>query len=233
MDNLVNLKVVAVIPARGGSKRIPNKNIIDFMGKPLIAWTIEAAKRSGLFDSIIVSTDDERIADISRAWGAEVPSLRDDKADDYSTVSEATIHTLLQLKKLGYKFTHVVQLFAVCPLRNEVDIKASYDHYMRSSSDFLLSCFKYTWMNPWWAVTLDSESHPNWVFEDTKGRSQDLPELFSPTGAIWIAKVDNLIESGTFYGPGHIFWEMDWKRAVDIDNYEDLELAEALFKLGK
>lgn len=203
------------------------------MGKPLIAWTIEAAKKTGLFDAIIVSTDDEQIAEVSRTWGAEVPFLREEKADDFSPVSEATIHTLLQLEKAGYNYTHVVQLFAVCPLRDESDIEASYLHFKNSKSDFLLSCFKYAWMNPWWAVTLDSEKHPDWIFKDTQKRSQDLPDLFSPTGAIWIANVNKLIESGTFYGPGHIFWEMDWKKAVDIDNFEDLELAKALHNITK
>ena len=86
-------------------------------------------------------------------------------------------------------------------------------------------------MNPWWATTLSEKGEPSWIFEEAKKRSQDLPELFSPTGAIWMAKVASLLESNSFYGPGHIFWELNWKRAVDIDNYEDLELAKALSRL--
>lgn len=221
-------KIIVIIPARGGSKRIPHKNIIDFCGKPLIAWTIEAAIKSNLFDRVIVSTDSQEIADVSIKYGAEVPFLRDVHADDHSPVSNGTLRTVQQLEDAGFVYDTVVQLFAVCPLRNEQDIIDSYDAFKSRDSSFLISCFKYIWMNPWWAVTLDKEQKPNWIFEDAKKRSQDLPELYSPTGAIWIANIDALKSQGTFYGQGHTFWEMNWKRAVDIDNYEDLELAKAL-----
>ncbi|MDZ7846861.1 MAG: hypothetical protein U5L96_08860 [Owenweeksia sp.] len=107
---------VAVIPARGGSQRIPHKNITDFEGKPLIAWTVRAAQRSGLCDKIVVSTDSEEIARVSREWGAEVPFLRDAYADHHSPVSEATLRTLTQLEEAGETYDEVVQLFAVCPL---------------------------------------------------------------------------------------------------------------------
>ncbi|MDT0686573.1 acylneuraminate cytidylyltransferase family protein [Autumnicola psychrophila] len=221
-------RVVAIIPARGGSKRIPKKNIIDFNGKPLIAWTIEAAKKSGLFEKIIVSTDSEEIAEVAREYGAEVPFLRDTAADDHSPVSEATLRTILQLEETGETYDEVVQLFAVCPLRDDVDIVNSYTYFREKEVPFVLSCYKYVWMNPWWAVTLNEKNEPNWILKDTRKRSQDLPDLFSPTGAIWIANIEALKRDKTFYGKDHIFWEMDWKKAVDVDNYEDLELATAL-----
>jgi len=221
-------KIIAVIPARGGSKRVPRKNIIPFLGKPLIAWTIEAAQKSGIFDRIVVSTDDHEIAKVSKAYGAEVPFLRDTGADDHAPVTDGTLRTLLQLEEIGDQYDIVVQLFAVCPLRNAQEIIDSVEYFKNNKLEFLISCFKYTWMNPWWAVTLDNKNRPNWVFENTQKRSQDLPELFSPTGAIWIANVNALKLSKNFYGPGHVFWEMDWKTAVDIDNYEDIELAMAL-----
>lgn len=223
-------KIVAVIPARGGSKRVPGKNIIDFKGKPLIAWTIEAAKKSQLFDKIVVSTDSQEIATISEQYGAEVPALRKVAADDHSPVSDATLHTILQMEEKGEVYDDVVQLFAVCPLRNEQDIFDSYEFFRNKNASFLLSCFKYVWMNPWWAVTLNEKQEPSWIFKDTFKRSQDLPDLYCPTGAIWIARVEDLKRDKTFYGKGHIFWELDWKRAVDIDNYEDLQLAEVLGK---
>lgn len=226
-------KVVAIIPARGGSKRIPKKNIIDFNEKPLIAWTIEAAKNSGLFEKIVVSTDSEEIAKVAREYGAEVPFLRDTAADDHSPVSEATLRTILQLEENGEIYDEVIQLFAVCPLRDASDIKNSYQFFKDKDVPFVLSCYKYVWMNPWWAVTLNEKNEPNWILKDTQKRSQDLPDLFSPTGAIWIANIENLKRDKTFYGKNHIFWEMDWKKAVDIDNYEDLELATILEKFIK
>ncbi len=221
-------KIIAIIPARGGSKRIPGKNIIDFCGKPLIAWTIEAALASGIFDRVIVSTDSQDIADVSIKYGAEVPFLRDVHADDHSPVSEGTLRTVEQLEEEGHLYDVVVQLFAVCPLRNSQDIIDSYAEFKKRKSPFLVSCFKYIWMNPWWAVTLDDKNKPKFIFEDAKKRSQDLPELYCPTGAIWIADIAALKIDKTFYGDSHTFWEMNWKRAVDIDNYEDLELAAAL-----
>ncbi len=226
-----NKKVVAIIPARGGSKRVPKKNIIDFNGKPMIAWTIEAAIKSNLFDRVIVSTDSEEIAEVSKKWGAEVPFLRDKYADDQSPVSEGTLATIRQLEKVGDYYDIVVQLLAVCPLRDQKDIIQAFDFFTLKKAPFVISCYKYVWMNPWWAVTLDKTNKPEWVFKDIMKRSQDLPELFSPTGAIWIADIKNLKSENSFYGRGHIFWKMDWKNAIDIDNYEDIELAKALLKI--
>ena len=210
---------------------MPGKNIMDFLGKPMIAWTIDAAKESGLFDKIVVSTDDPEIARVSKAYGAEVPFLRNGKADDISPVSEATVATLQQLAAAGEVFDDVVQLFAVCPLRNVQDIKDAYKFYLDSKRNFALSCFKYAWMNPWWAISLNEQKEGTWINKDALKRSQDLPEVVCPTGAVWIANIKELYKDNTFYGTGHVFWEMEWKRAVDIDNYEDIELARALSKL--
>ncbi len=228
---MVKTKRVAIIPARGGSKRVPGKNIIDFAGKPMIAWSIEAARDSGLFDKIVVSTDSEEIASVAKRFGAEVPVLRKTAADDFSPVSDATLHTILQLEENGFCFDEVVQLFAVCPLRNSIDIQNAYQFFIDKKAPFLISCYRYVWMNPWWAVTLNAENKPTWIFDDQMKRSQDLPPLYSPTGAIWIAKVESLKRDKTFYGKGHIFWEMDWKRALDIDTKEDISLGLALKNL--
>lgn len=223
-------KIVAIIPARGGSKRIPRKNIIDFCGKPMIAWTIEAAKQSKLFEDIIVSTDCQEIANVAIKYGALVPVLRKSASDDISPVSEATIHTLNELENLGLKYDVVIQLFAVCPLRNSNDIIEAYNFFVKKNAEFLISCFKYVGMNPWWAVEIEDGFKPKKIFNDTLNkRSQDLPTLFCPTGAVWIANIQNLKKENTFYGKNHIFWEMNWKRALDIDSQDDIELGKKLF----
>jgi CMP-N-acetylneuraminic acid synthetase len=220
---------IAIIPARGGSKRIPNKNIIPIAGKPMIAWTIEAAINSNIFERIIVSTDSESIAKIALEYGAEVPFLRKEKADDFSSISEATIHTLLQLSNLK-KYKYITQLMAVCPVRDDNDIINAHQHFELNKNKLQLSCFKFGFMNPWWAFELDSSGTPKKIFTDNLIRSQDLPELFCPTGAIWIGEIEELIREGSFYGKNHKFWEINWKRAIDIDNYEDFELAEIILK---
>jgi N-acylneuraminate cytidylyltransferase len=222
--------LVAVIPARGGSKRIPRKNIIDFCGKPMIAWTIEVAIESGLFERVLVSTDDAEIADVGRTYGAEVPFLRDKAADDTAPVSEATIAALDQISAhLKLRPSHVVQLMPNCPLRRASDIENAWRHYLEQGARFQLSCFQYAMANPFWAVTLGEDGRPTPLFPNAmKTRSQDLPTLYCPTGAIWIAEVNALTEAGTFYGPEHIFFELPWQAALDIDTAEDLAIARSV-----
>jgi len=231
---------IAVIPARGGSKRIPRKNILDFHGKPLIAWSIEAAKESGLFESILVSTDDPEIQTIARRFGAEVPFLRRAFSDDQSPTSLATIDSLKQYEEArGVRFDTVVQLMASCPLRGSADIVQSCASFATRDRKFQISSFRYGWMNPWWAHQVNDSGTPTSIFDSspfsdaTKKRSQDLPKLYCPTGAIWIATVADLMESGTFYGPGHAFEEIPWSSAVDIDDREDWEMAETIYATRK
>lgn len=196
----------------------------------MIAWTIEAAKESALFDRILVSTDDPLIAEVSKTWGAEVPFLRESFADDHTPVSAATTTALQQaMDHWGESFTSVTQLMANCPLRTAEDIAQAIIWFEAQNHNFQISCFKYGWMNPWWAVKLDTQGHPEHLFpESASQRSQDLPELFCPTGAIWIAKANAVLKSKTFYGPDHVFHPMPWENAVDIDDYDDLRFAEAL-----
>ena len=162
---MVTTKTIAVIPARGGSKRIPKKNIVDFFRKPMIAWTIEAAIRSNCFSKVIVSTDCEEIANVSLSYGAEVPFLRKEFYCDHSSVSEATIHCIDQLEAyLGEKINYVVQLMANCPLRNAVDIKQFVSSFHKEQMNFQISCFKFGWMNPWWAHSLNENNVPSSLF---------------------------------------------------------------------
>lgn len=221
---------LAIIPARGGSKRIPKKNIHPFRARPLLAWTVEAALESGCFSRVVVSTDDEEIARVAREWGAEVPFLRQRAADDQASASAATLAAIDQCEG-HWKTTWdtVVQLFAVCPLRTSRHIRDAMEAFGSSSADFLLSAYRFHWTNPWWACTIDAQGVPTRLFPDAYVRSQDLPSLYGPTGAIWIADVPALRRAGTFYGPGHVYWPMDWKAAVDIDTVEDLEMADTLF----
>lgn len=225
-------KKIAIIPARGGSKRIPNKNIIPFNGRPMIAWTIDAALQSGCFDRVLVSTDDEKIASVALECGAEVPFLRRECSDDFSAVSDATVSALNQaMSHWNEEYNLVVQLMANCPIRSAKDIRSAIDAFSSHDRDFQISCFKYGWMNPWWAVTLDEKGVPNRLFsEASTKRSQDLPDLYCPTGAIWIASAKKLLEHKTFYGPGHNFEVISWQSAVDIDDYSDLDFARTVYK---
>lgn len=223
-----NKKNIAIILARGGSKRIPRKNIIEFGGKPMIAWTIEAALHSQRFEKVLVSTDDEEIKNISIKFGAEVPFLREEAADDLTSSSKATLFALNQAETYwGQSFETVTQLMSNCPLRNTYDIIHSIDAFKNSNRTSQISCFKFGWMNPWWALKKASDGQYNPLFPDSLSqRSQDLPELYCPTGAIWISKAKYLRTYQTFYSKGHVFEEINWKSAIDIDDFDDLKMAQ-------
>ena len=228
------MSAIAIIPARGGSKRLPGKNILDFCGKPMIAWTIEAAIHSGSFDRILVSTDDEMIAQIARDYGAEAPFLRATAADDISPISAATLVALEQAEShWGQQFNTVVQLMANCPIRGSKEIFEAMHAFKESGSRFQISCFPFGWMNPWWAAKLDETGRPEALFPGAMvARSQDLAKLYCPTGAIWIADAAALKCEKTFYGKGHRYQPMHWSSAVDIDDPEDLEMALAILAMG-
>lgn len=224
---------IAIIPARGGSKRIPRKNVIDFFGRPMIAWTIEAALRSGVFDRVLVSTDDQEIADIARANGAEVPFMRGEAADDASHASAATLVAFGQaMAYWNESYETLVQLMPNCPLRGQAEILRALQAFDSRAADFQISCFRYGWMNPWWAATLADDGRPTPKFpEVAKARSQDLPALYCPTGAIWIARSAAFLSAKSFYGTDHRFEPMPWTAAVDIDDDDDLLFACAVKKM--
>ncbi len=205
------------------------------MGKPIISWTIEAAQKSKLFDKIIVSTDSSEIADVAEKYGVDVPFLRVQKSDDMSTVTEATLEAIQQAESYyNEKYDIVVQLMANAPLRDEIDIEEHFKHFVESKNSFQISSFKFGWMNPWWAFKINKDGSHEWMLKQGIGkRSQDLEDLFCPTGVIWIAKVEALKKAGTFYGPDYKFCEINWKHAVDVDNFEDLDFAKAIFRLNK
>jgi N-acylneuraminate cytidylyltransferase len=202
-------------------------------GKPLVVYAIEAAHQSSLFDAVVVTTDSEEIARIAEQHGAEVPFIRDQKlADDFSPISAATVDALTRIDSAGDRFQLVAQLMANCPLRITEDILASHRQFVASGADTQISVTEYGWLNPWWAMTSDEHNVLSPVFKERMGvRSQDLPRLVCPTGAIWWAKASVLLAHGTFYAPNYSGWAMPWERAVDIDTEDDWSMAEILITL--
>ena len=223
---------IAIIPVRGGSKRIPRKNIIDFDGKPMIAWTVEAAIESKLYSKVLVSTDCEEIARISKKYGADVPFLRRGFSDDITPVSEATCDALTQSEIYwGQKFDTITQLMANCPLRKAEDIIRFHNEFKVRDTSFLLSCFKFGWMNPWWAHKKVKNKYVSIFPKALKKRSQDLNDLYCPTGAIWISDIEILLKYKTFYNPFHTFFPLSIKASIDIDDKDDLMMARSYFHI--
>jgi CMP-N-acetylneuraminic acid synthetase len=226
---------IAIIPARGGSKRIPGKNLKLLAGKPAIGYTILAAIESGLFQRIVVTTDSKEIAEVALKFGAEVPFLRGAHlADDVTPVSEATADALCQLASSGLRFDHVGQLMANCPLRNAADLADSYRQFQVTEADSQISVVRYGWQNPWWAMRRNDEYRLESLFDEARAaRSQDLPELFCPTGAIWWARSEVVAREKTFYTENVKGWEIPWERGIDIDTADDWAMAEVLLELSR
>ena len=226
---------IAIIPARGGSKRIKNKNIKLFRGKPMIYWTIKAAKKSKLFDEIFVDTDSNRIKKISVRYGAKVPFLRNPKlAKDNVSINFSTYYFISKLKKLYNKenkkldIKNIFQLMPNCPFREGKDIKKLYKIFKTTKTKFLISHFQFLFGNIWWAATIKNRKAFKLFKKTYTKRSQDLKTTFCPTGAIWIANYKAFLKSKTFYGKGYIVGILGWKQGLDIDNMEELKIAEKL-----
>jgi len=224
---------LAVVPARGGSKRVRGKNLRLLAGRPLLAHVVAAAVGSGLFERVVVSTDDPRIAEAALEHGAEVPFVRPaDLADDVTPVSAATLDALERVDPDGTKYAEVCQLMANCPLVRAQDVRASHDQFAASGAEVQMSVVRYGWQNPWWALTRDSDLRIEPLFPRAlQQRSQDLPELFCPTGAVWWVRAAALRRAGTFHMAGRTGWEMPWERGVDVDTEDDLVFVAMLHKI--
>ena len=221
---------LCVIPARAGSRRIPSKNVRGMLGRPMIVYTIEAAVESGVFSRVVVSTDGPAIADLARRAGADVPFLRDAAlADDHTPVSLATLDALDRVDPERTLYASVAQLMPNCPLRTADDVRESHAAFLAGRSPSQISVSRFDWRNPWWAMRRAADGRLEPLFEGrVTERSQDLPELFCPTGAVWWARADVLRRERTFHVPGRTGWEIDWTHGVDIDTLEDWALAEIL-----
>ena len=226
---------IAIIPARKGSKRIKNKNIILFKDKPMIFWTINAAKKSRIFEHIYVDTDCKKIEKISKKYGAEVPFLRKKQfAKDDVSVNTSTYQFLLNLKKNEIKkIDNIFQLMPNCPFRDGADIKNFFKIYKKHKSKFLVSHVNFFFSNPWWAAIKKKKKVLPIFKSSYKKRSQDLPELIAPTGAIWIANYKSFLKERTFYGKNYQQAILSWKKGMDIDTKQELEICKSLIKTNK
>jgi CMP-N-acetylneuraminic acid synthetase len=225
--------LLAVIPARAGSKRVPGKNVRPLDGRPALAYSIEAAVMSGLFATVVVTTDSEAIATLASREGAEVPFVRDAAlSGDDVPVSLATVDALERLDPDGRRYSGVAQLMPNCPLRTAEDVRASYRQFAAGDAPTQLSVTRFAWQNPWWACRQTESLALVPLFPDRiTAPSQSLPALFCPTGAVWWARADVLRAARTFHVEGRTGWEIGWDHGVDIDTEEDWRMAEVLLHL--
>jgi CMP-N,N'-diacetyllegionaminic acid synthase len=221
-------RILSLIPARGGSKRLAHKNTLPLQGKPLIGWTIEAAKKSKYIDEIVVSTDDNEIAKIATKFGASVPFMRPaqlatDTASSYSVV----IHCLNYFKQKNVNFDKVLLLQPTSPLRTEEHIDEAIASYFQKDASALVSVCECDHSPLWSNVLPASKSLANFMRPETVGlRGQDLPKYYRLNGAIYMFDVNEYIKTeGNFYGPNAFGYEMNNQASIDIDTKTDFQLA--------
>lgn len=227
-------RILGLIPARGGSKRVPRKNILPMAGKPLIAWTIEAALGALTLDKVIVSTDDNEIANISRQYGADVPFMRPKElATDTANGLDVTLHALQTLKELGEPdFDYVMTLQPTSPLRSSQDIDASVELLMDRRADAVISVCE-TAHPPEWSNTLpDDLSMADFYRPGVRTtRSQDLPKSYRLNGAIYIYNCEQVLHTGNLEMDNNSYaYLMPRERSIDIDTEIDFEIAQLFLK---
>jgi CMP-N,N'-diacetyllegionaminic acid synthase len=224
--------IIALIPARGGSKGILRKNIKLFSGKPLIAYTIEEVKRSKYVDRIFVSTEDEEIAKISNAYNAEVIKRPVEYAQDSSNSSEVIKHALSWLEKEErYSPEIILFLQPTSPLRTTDDINKALELYLNNECESVVSVYK-SQESPYWNLTIKNQFiEPLFGWEHFKGkRRQDLPITYSLNGAIYITSTKKYLENGSFFNEKTLPYIMPMERSIDIDNDSDFEFAETIMR---
>ena len=223
------MRTLGLINARGGSKGVPRKNIKELCGKPLIVYTIEAALASKSIDRLVVSTDDEEIADIARKWGADVPFMRPDHlASDTALQINAVQHALATLAENGDEFDRVVILQSTCPLRTADDIDSALELMDTTNADTVIS------------VMLADGQHPITMYEEHDGEltplleasgrgvlRQEFPNIWWRNGAVYGIKTSVVMVDDTLYGSKIVGAPMPAERSVNIDSPLDWLVAEA------
>ncbi|MGE7769402.1 cytidylyltransferase domain-containing protein [Viridibacillus arvi] len=218
-------RILAIIPARGGSKGVQRKNVRDLAGKPLIAWTIEEAKKSKYITNLILSSEDPEIIEVAKSYGCDVPFIRPTElAQDDSTSIETVLHAISQCPQYDY----VVLLQPTSPFRTVEDIDGCVEQVLQNNSDFCISLTEPA-KSPYWMYTLDNKvMRPLIDQKEMVLRRQDLPKVYALNGAVYVAKVKRFIEEQTFFTNDTTGYVMPSKRSLDIDTEIDFKICERL-----
>lgn len=225
------MKSIAIIPARGGSKRIPGKNIKSFCGKPIIAYSITTAKKSGLFDRIIVSTDDEQIADTAKMYGAEVPFMRPDNlSDDYATTIDVIKHAIDWLNKNDQVYDAACCIYATAPFVRIEDLKKGLELLKNTDAHFAFPVT--TFPSSIFRALKQTENNKLEMFwpEHSSTRTQDLPEAYHDVGQFYWGRNKSFLENNSILHGNSSPIMIPRYLAQDIDTPEDWIQAELVYK---
>lgn len=223
-------KMIAIITARGGSKRIPKKNIKEFMGKPMLAYAIEAALGSHLFDTVMVSTDDQEIADVAKKYGAEVPFLRSEEtSSDFASTTDVLLEVIEEYKKRGTEFERVCCIYPCVPFLSSQSLINAYESFP-DNADALMPVCKYP-VPVEWAISINDGLVNNFDPDGWKIRSQDLEPKYYDVGMFYYVKTDKMMQHQSVRPPKTAAYVIDESECQDIDTMEDWKSAELKYRI--
>lgn len=224
---------IAIIPARGGSKRIPRKNIKEFCGKPILAYSIEAALNSNLFDEVMVSTDDNEIAEIAKQYGASVPFLRSaETANDFAILKDVLNEVLSEYKELEKSFDEVCCILPTAPLVEADDIIKSYEILEKEKCVSVVPVVKYSYTIFRSLKIENGRLAMNWP-ENFPKRSQDLPDAYHDAGLFYWYNKKYFEEKIAGFGENACPYILEEEKVQDIDTLDDWKIAEMKYKMLK
>ncbi len=225
------MKAITIIPARGGSKRIPKKNIKCFLGKPIISYPIEAALKSNLFNEIMVSTDDEEIAEISKKFGASVPFLRSTKnSDDFATTVDVLLEVIEEYKKNGKVFDYVCCIYPTAPFISPEKLNHSFKFLIEKKAESLIPIVRFSYPIQR-ALRIENDSLQYIYPENRNKRSQELELAYHDAGQFYWIKTDILINQSSLVTDNSIAYEISELEVQDIDSETDWKIAEMKYQI--
>ena len=226
------MKTIAIITARGGSKRIPRKNIKEFCGKPIIAYSIEAAIKSNIFDEVMVSTDDNEIAEIAREYGAVVPFMRSEAtSNDYATTADVLLEVLSEYRKLGKEFDYHCCIYPTAPFVTSEKLKEAMDLIISNDADCVAPYARFS-VPPQWRAEIDLNGYVSFKEPELLTvRSQDLPSMFYDPGQFYLYNTSNYIANMGKVTQKMYAIKVSELEVQDIDSIDDWKMAEIKYKM--
>ena len=221
-------KIIAIITARGGSKRIPRKNIKDFFGQPMIKYAIDAALESKIFDTVMVSTDDEEIAQVARKYGADIPFMRSEKtSNDFASTMDVLLEVIYQYKKINIEYDTLCCIYPCVPFLKEDTLIDAYNLFIKNNTDALMPVVRFSYPIQR-ALRINNDSlleyvHPEYI----ESRSQDLEPMYHDVGMFYFYKVSALNNPYKTIK----YFEMKEAEIQDIDTEEDWHYAELKYRM--
>jgi CMP-N,N'-diacetyllegionaminic acid synthase len=227
-----NMDILAIVPARAGSKRLPGKNTLELHGKPLICWTLEAAQKSRVIDLLVVSSDDDEVLAHGERLGARTLRRPSDLAQDTSTTYDVLLHTLESLELEGLRPARIMLLQPTSPLRDAADIRAAVSRMNETQAKSVVSVCPCE-HSPLWSNTLGAQGQMDDFLSPAllNQRSQDLPLYYRLNGAVYIANTQSFIEQKGFFMSNSMAYVMPAEKSVDIDTIIDFKLCQIILEM--